>query len=566
MRSRQSRQGPALLRLLALVIVMAFIVAACGGNGGGGSGAGQGIEKTKEQDEGKPQPGGSMSIGLEAESTGWQPCKDSHSTAGVIVMTSIYDPLVSRNADGEYVPFLAQSVESNANNTEWTLKLRPGVKFHDGTALTAAVLKDNFDNNTKAADSRCLGAVKPIDSMEVVDDLTVVYKLNSPFGPFPSLLTGAVGYPFSPTNAAAKGADVSANPVGTGPFVFGSWERDSKLTVTKNPNYWRKGLPYLDEVVFKPIPDEDARLASVSSGETDLIQTQRQEFVRQARDLGDAVKRYENIGNNCGGSIFNVTVAPVDDKRIRQALAHAMKQEDLIAILGGEGISPPCTQFFSKDSPWYSEKAAKAYPNYDVAQAKKLVDEYKNDPARSDKKAPGSPVTVQFNCPPDPTLVAVAQGYQQMAADAGMTMELKQVEQATHISNAVGKPPFTSADYMINCWRLGGQGDPDSILFNQYGVPEGNAANVTNYNNPKVQELLQKARESSDTAERKKLYEEVMLIFDEDVPHVWTGATATSVVTKPNVRGVAGWKLANGDKGVGPEESYMATWALWRAA
>ncbi|MGI8791691.1 MAG: ABC transporter substrate-binding protein [Acidimicrobiales bacterium] len=551
-------------RLLALVTVMAFIVAACGGSSSDDSSDG-GVKKTDTVDEGTPKPGGSMSIGLEAESTGWQPCVNSHSTSGVIVMTSIYDPLIARNADGDYTPYLAQSIKGNDTNTEWTLKLRSGVKFHDGTDLTAAVLKDNFDNNTKAETSTCLGAVKTITEVQVVDDLTVKYILDSPFGPFPSLLTGAVGYPFSPTNAKAKGEDVAANPVGTGPFKFGNWERDSKLTVTKNADYWRKGLPYLDEVVFRPIPDEDARLASVSSGEIDIIQTQRQEFVKQARDLGSAVKTYEHIGNNCGGSIFNTTVAPVDDKRVRNALANAMKQEDLIAILGGKGISPPCTQFFSKDSPWYSEKVAKAYPGFDVAKAKSLAEEYKNDPKRSDGKKPGDPLTVQFNCPGDPTLIAVAQGYQQMAQAAGIVMELKQVEQATHIGNAVGKPPFTSADYMINCWRLGGQGDPDSVLFNQYGSPEGNASNVTNFDNADVQAQLKIGRESADTDVRKAAYEKIGMIFSEEVPHVWTGATATSVVTKTNVRGIAGWKLPNDSTGIGPEESYVAAWALWRA-
>jgi len=292
--------------------------------------------------------------------------------------------------------------------------------------------------------------------------------------------------------------------------------------------------------------------------------TLRQQYVRQARDLGDAVKRVERIGNNSGGSIFNTALAPVDDKRVRKALAHAMNQKDLIKVLGGEGISPETTQFFSKDSPWYSEKVAAAYPKHDVAAAKKLVDAYVNDPARSDKKPVGSPIQVTFNCPPDPTLVAVAQGYQQMAAAAGIQMELKQVEQATHINNAVGKPPYTSAEYMINCWRLGGQADPDSILFNQYSDPNGQAANVTNFTSPEVQALLKKARETSDFDERFKAYEELHMIFNEEVPHVWTGATAASTVFKPQVKNVNTYKFPGDDDVKGEVEQAVTNLAqIW---
>jgi peptide/nickel transport system substrate-binding protein len=477
-------------------------------------------------------------------------------------MRAMYDTLTRRSAEGAVEPFLAESLESNDALTEWTLKLRPNVKFHDGTTLDSAAVKANFDA-AKAPTSRCAGALSPVKEMQVVDNLTVKYILNSPYGPFAELLSGAPGYIYSPANATAKGADVSANPVGAGPFMFESWERDSKLTLKKNPNYWQEGLPYLDSVVFKPIPDEDARLASLGT-EVDIMFTLRQEYVRQARDRGDEVTRIEKIGNNSGGSIFNTVVPPVDDKRIRKALAHAMNQKDLIKILGGEGISPETTQFFSKDSPWYSEKVAEGYPKYDVAAGKKLVEEYKADPARSDKKPVGTEVTVTFNCPPDPTLVAVAQGYQQMAAAVGIKMDLQQVEQATHINNAVGKPPYTSADYMINCWRLGGQADPDSILYNQYTAVEGQAANVTNFTSPEVQALLKTGRESADFDERYKAYEELGLIFNEEVPHVWTGATAASTAFLPKVKNVNTYKFpGDGDIKGEMEQAVSEVAQIW---
>ena len=114
------------------------------------------------------------------------------------------------------------------------------MKFHDGTDLTSEVLKNNFDA-AKQPTSRCFGALQPIKEMQIVDPLTVKYVMNSPYGPFPELLVGS--YPYSPTNAAAKGKDVSANPVGTGPFTFVEHVKGSHWVGKKNPNYWDKGKP-----------------------------------------------------------------------------------------------------------------------------------------------------------------------------------------------------------------------------------------------------------------------------------------------------------------------------------
>jgi peptide/nickel transport system substrate-binding protein len=203
--------------LLAIGVAVALVVAACGG-GKGSSGDSTGVVPTTISDEGKPVAGGSLTVGLEAESSGWQPCVDSHSEAGAMVMLALYDPLMSRTADGKVEPFLAESLTPNADLTEWTLKLRPGVKFSDGTALTAQTIKDNWDNGIKAATSRCAGAAKPVTEVRVVDDRTITYVLGAPFGPFADLLTGPLGWPWSPDNAAKYGPDVSSHPSGTGAF------------------------------------------------------------------------------------------------------------------------------------------------------------------------------------------------------------------------------------------------------------------------------------------------------------------------------------------------------------
>ena len=316
-----------------------------------------------------------------------------------------------RTAEGTVEPYLAESMEPNADLTEWTLKLRPDVQFHDGTPLDAQALKTVFDDYLKQPTSRVAASLADVTSLDVVDDLTVVYRLAEPNAAFPDELVTAAGWPFSPTAAAAAGDDAGANPVGTGPFRFVSWQRDSNLVVEKNADYWQEGLPHLDKITFRPIPDEDTRLSSLQSGDIDVMQSLRQATVIKARDL-DAVNNFEHLGSNSGGSTMNVSRPPFDDVRVRQALAHAMDQEALIEVLGGKGVTPVQTQFFSPDSPYYSEKLEASYPEYDVEKAQELYDDYVNDPERSDGKAVGEPISFTFTCPPDPSLNELSQLYQ----------------------------------------------------------------------------------------------------------------------------------------------------------
>lgn len=555
--SRSNRKSVSLLlRLLALLATFMLVAAACGGGGDDDEGTGGGqTDGGNAEDEGEPQAGGTVTIGLEAESQGWRPCLDSNgSTPGEVVMNSLYDSYMVQSTEGDIKPYLAQSIESNDDFTEWTMKLREGVKFHDGTPLDAEAAKKSWDEGTNGATSNCKSVAAPVKEVQIVDDLTLKFVMKEPYGPFPSVLVGSSGRPMAPSSIA-NGAD---KPVGTGPFTFVSWQRDNQLQVKKNPDYWQTGKPYLDGITFKPIPDENTRLAAVQSGEVDIMHSLRQAIVAEARDLGDEFEKYEFIGNNAGGSIINTKKAPVDDKRVRQALAYALNQEELIAVLGGEGISPPATQFFSEDSPWYSKKVAEGWPQNDPEKAKELLDEYKNDPERSDGKKPGDPVEVTFACPPDPSLIEVAQAYQAQAQAVGFKMELRQFEQATHIQNAL------KDDFMINCWRMGSQNDPDSEFFTGFATVEGNPLNFTNFTTPEIQKLLKEQRATGDFEKRKAIFEKIMLILNEEVPLLWTGHTATVVVAKAEVNGIETEVGPDGVNISGIENSELRPVGIWR--
>ncbi|WP_195210455.1 ABC transporter substrate-binding protein [Actinomarinicola tropica] len=554
------------------------MAAACGddsgdGGDGGGDGEGEGAitSTTVESDVDEVTTGGTVVVALEAETNNWQPGVGSFSNPGTNVARAIYDTIAARGADGEIYPYLAESIEPNEDLTEWTVTLREGIEFHDGTPLNAAAVERNFAV-ISADDSNLLGVLAQVEEFRVDDELTYTYVLAEPNVAFPDYLTGATGMPFSPDAYDANPDGFGDEPVGAGPFQFVSWTRDNEIRLEKNPNYWRTDangnqLPYLDELIFRPIPDEDSRFASVEAGDAQVGQTLRQSFVRRAREAAENgnMQTFEAIGNNGGGAIFNTLRPPVDDVRVRQAMAHAIIQEDLIEILGGTGITPPQTQYFSPDSPWFSQEVADAWPQHDPERAQELLNEYINDPNRSDGKAVGEPVSVEFNTPPDPSLILTSQGYESMWRAVGIDVTLNSVEQAEHIQNAIGAdadPPF-SGNYMINIWRMGANEDPYITLEAAFGPWESEPTNFTNYTSDNVQEQLNVLATSTEFEERYAAVESIMMEFTEQIPNTWTAGTATALYADNAVRNLAGWTIPGDVQGDGVMNSTVYWSEVW---
>jgi peptide/nickel transport system substrate-binding protein len=537
----RSRRNPWRRAAASLGLVGVLLgTAACGGGDGDDSPSAQSGTEDDISAQGDPVDGGSITVGLEAETNSWLPGEATFGP-GTTVAYAIYDPLMKRTEDGEIKPYLAESMEGNEDFTTWTLTLRPDVKFHDGTDLDAQALKTIWDEYLTAPTADTAESLSEVTSLDVVDDLTVRYNLEAPNAAFPDVLTGSPGWPFSPTAAKKFGEDAGANPVGTGPFAFVSWQRDSNLVVEKNENYWQEGLPHLDEITFRPIPDEDTRLASLQSGDLDVMQSLTQSTIVRAKEL-DGFDNYMYLGNSSGGSLINTTRPPFDDVRVRQALAYALDQDALIEILGGTGISPPANQYFSPDSPFYSEAAAEAWPAYDPDKAQELYDDYVDDPSRSDGKPVGTPIAFTYQCPPDPTLNELSQLYQSFWNGLGMEVELSAVEQATMIQNALGK------DYDLTCWRFSDEGDPYVILRDSF-TP--GPANFTGYTSPELEEQLELLRTTTDLETRKAATEKISLELAENVPNTFTGYTLTDVGVREAVKNVDGWTFPDGTPGDG---------------
>ena len=213
----------------------------------------------KEKSAGPPRPGGDLNFGLAADTSSFNPFIGQWAGSAYLVGNAIFDPLAALDENGEVKPYLAESFTPNTDFTEWKIKLRPGISFHNGEKLDSAALKANLEFARKSG--LTAAAFTPVTSIEATDELTVTVKMSTPWSTFPSGLILQAGYVAAPEMLnSSEGAN--ANPVGTGPFIFVDRVRDANLKVRKNPNYWQANKPLVDSINFRIIPDTSGRAAA----------------------------------------------------------------------------------------------------------------------------------------------------------------------------------------------------------------------------------------------------------------------------------------------------------------
>jgi peptide/nickel transport system substrate-binding protein len=572
-------------RALAALVALTLLLAACGDDDGEAEGpddtSAPETPDTTEDDgtsDDEPQYGGRIVIGLEAEAAGYVPGLTATGTSSASIDYAIYDALVVINAEGDFEPYLAESIESNDDLTEWTFTLRSGIEFHDGTPLNAEAIAWNYENLHRAEGSLTASAMNTagLETVEAVDELTVVYTLSGPNAAFPDLLTGRVGMPASPTAFESMGLDdFGSRPVGTGPFVVQSWTPDDRIVLTRNENYWgtdQNGnqLPYLDEVEFRPLPDEDSRFQSLLADDVQIIQTTRgysgKRIIEAAED--GSIGANPAAGNIAGASIFNTARPPLDDVRVRTAMVMASDSEGIAIAQGYDGITSPATQFTSSDSPWYSSVAADAFPGGegDIEGARELLQEYIDDPDRSDGLAPGSRLSIRYQCPPEPSLQDMAQVLQNTWNEIGIDVQLIAVEQPTLISNVLGSADDGwVGDWDTSCWRVGTNDDPLAYVSNYFGPVETTVTNFVNFTDPEITEQIQILRESADFGERYAALERINVIANENVTTAWHISYVSTIGWREDLRGVDRNTLPSGNPGRGNIAGFLPVRSIWIA-
>jgi peptide/nickel transport system substrate-binding protein len=391
------------------------------------------------------------------------------------------------------VPQLALSHDTSADGKAVIIKLRPGVKFHDGEPFTAEAAKYSLERHLNMKGSFRKPEIASIDKVEVVDPLTIRLLLKEPFSPLLAQLTDRAGMMVSPKAAEAAGDKFGLHPVCAGPYKFVERVQQDRIVVEKFADYWDKDHVFIDKITYLPIVDATVRLANLRSGGLDLIERVLATDIKTVRD-NPKLKLITAVSLGYQGMTVNLSNGPkantplAKDARVRRALELSLDRDAINQVVfNGEFV--PGNQWISPQNPYYQEKFP--VPKRDLAKAKALLKE----------AGVTGPLAIDLMLPNGAEPKAVAEVIQSMAAEAGFDLKIRVTEFATSLTQA------ENGEYQIFLIGWSGRSDPDgnSYSFHTCGSPQ----NTSGYCDKAVDAAHQEARIKSDPAERKKAYEKV---------------------------------------------------------
>jgi peptide/nickel transport system substrate-binding protein len=536
-------------RGLAAVLALSLLAAACGGSKASDEeaesleSAGLNVEAGESglADAGEPQRGGTLVYGVEADSSGGYCLPEGQlAISGMMVVRAIYDTLTVPNSEGDYVPYLAKAVTPNDDFTEWTIELREGITFHDGTDLTAEVVKNNIDAYRGAYEGRSpllfTFVLQNIDST-TVEGNSVVVKTKVPWVAFPAFLYSSSRMGIMAQSQLDDAESCNRELIGTGPFKFVSWSTNNNLVGERNEDYWQiapdgEPYPYADGIEFRFLPDGDVRITSLESNDgANIIHTSNAERIGgKLKDLRDDGTFNMLVSEDSAEPAFiqlNSTQPPFDDIRMRKALAIGADREDINEIQN-DGLPTIANGPFYEDSIGYLEDPG--FPPFDAEEAKALVEEY---------VAEGGEASFALNSTSDTATLRLAELIQQRAQQVGVEVRIVQRDQAALINDAIGK------EYQAMVFRNYPGGDPDINYVWWYG--ENNPVNFGGYDDPVINELLDEGRSEPDEEKRAKIYQDINRQFAKQVWSIWAWYTPWAIVTDAEVHNIFGPPLPGED-------------------
>jgi peptide/nickel transport system substrate-binding protein len=418
-----------------------------------------------------------------------------YSISATSVLRHIYDPLVEVTNDSKIVPCLAETW-TPINNTTWRFTLRKGVKFQDGTPFNADSVIYSIKrvrDNTKLIKAPFY---QDIEDVRKDGDFTVIVTTKRPYGPLPNQLT-MLG--MLPPSAAANEEAFFQKPFGTGPFKFVGWTHGERIELAANPDYWKPGIPKVEKVTFRFIPELSTRVAGVRAGELHVIDRVWPDNVQTLRSTA-GVRVLDTPAIEAQRWIFQLARDPVKDPRVRKAISLAIDRNAIIKDLL-LGYARPVDSPIPPGLIGHTSLPAKAY---DPEKARQILKDagYKN-------------LSLDFVLMKDlyPKQLEIVQAVAAMLGDVGITVNIKNLEIAT------AREARTAGNYdMFYSGWAHMPHDPDWWL-GQWFTKMG-AEKLTRYDNPRVEQLIAEGR-VTDPKVRQQKYEEIEKTLWEDEPELW---------------------------------------------
>ncbi|MGH7833163.1 MAG: ABC transporter substrate-binding protein [Candidatus Binatia bacterium] len=450
-----------------------------------------------------PKYGGRLVLGIRNDISGLNPFVRTSST-NVYVRQLMYEALLDFDKDGKLVPSLAESWTVSADGKSYLFKLRNGVTFHDGKELTAEDVKWSvdyaMDPNNGATGLRPL---KSVERVSVKDRLTVEFVLKNPHAGFLSMLGTIRPFPIvSKGSVSGAKGDVSRFPPGTGPFAFKDYKPAREIAFVRNKNYWRKGLPYLDELILKPVLEDQVRFTGVRAGDLDIIERAPYSFIAKVlRGEYPDLKISESKHAGYRRLLFNVVEPPFNDVRLRQAVRYAVDKRKYIDGAFW-GLGEPADQLFPVGSPWRAK-----------------LPEIKPDPSKVKAllKDAGVAPDWQAELIGQKSEEEELQVIQQQLTSAGIRTKVTILERGARVTRE------RSGDFMMVLSGGDIPDDPAEEFQSEFGCAEEQVRakkrteNSSGYCNKEVDRHLVAAIKASDVKQRHESYSKIIRSFHDDV-------------------------------------------------
>ena len=510
---------------LAALALSAGLLAGCADNGGGGSDDAEGptadrggsmfaIGFVGDQLDGEPTDGGQLSISTFGEVRSMDPVDlIANGLSGGSELAAIYDVLVRYDPEtAEYEPHVAESLEPNDDSTVWTMTLREGVNFSDGTPLDAAAVVGSIERYLADEGGQASLWSSKVAKTEATDERTVTFTLSEPWVDFEYMLATAPGMIMAP--AAYAGAEFT--PIGAGPFTFGHYRPSEELLLEANPDYWG-GEPPLDQLRFHNVQTAEGTFDVVRSGSSDVGVVREPSITKEAIDEGFG-GAMNVVSMGFGLIVNNREDSATGDVRVRQAIAHAIDPEGIYARTYN-GVGLPGTEMFPEESQWGGAPG----PEIDLDKAKQLVEEAKADGFDGKVGYLGIQVVSQNT----------GLGLEAMLGQIGIELEPEYVAGSADMIQRV----FAERSFDLAGWSFG---TPDAAVFPELyeNFHSESRSNAAGYASETMDGLLEELGAAESEDEQQDLINQIQEEWNATIPSIVLGAQPEFVMWGEHVGGV----------------------------